>query len=418
MARVQRTIPLLLPPDEDLRQTLAVFQTVQQQLSAPCFNGGQPLSAGALHRACYHEVKGQLNAQLTCTAIRLVAAAYQSAQSSHHPPQRPFQFRRRRALFLIGPRGRDASLRPDGTLSIWTVAGRKQLPYRVPEVFQPRLAQAKTMDSLAVVERDGKLVGRLTITLEAPDPQPLPAAEEAAGSSRVVGIDLNETNALVAVDGQERVLFVSGKAVKVRNRRTAKTRARLQRKLAAHKAQHRDTRSVRRVLKRLGRRQRQRTRTFAQTVAKRLVEWAPPQAVLVFERLQMSPLQHEHIRGRALRRRLALWQRGLIRRWAEQQAQERGLRVVEVNPAYTSQICSRCDQRGNRRRHTFTCPHCGFQEHADINAARNIRHRCTQLRLSGLPSKWLRSPGRRGCGQAPGLSQGSLIDGETADSLQ
>ncbi|WP_176728865.1 zinc ribbon domain-containing protein [Thermogemmatispora onikobensis] len=96
--------------------------------------------------------------------------------------------------------------------------------------------------------------------------------------------------------------------------------------------------------------------------------------------------QQEHIQGRTLRRRLALWQRGLIRRWAEQQAQGRGLRVVEVNPAYTSQTCSRCGQRGNRRRHAFTCPHCGFQEHADINAARTIRTRFPVLRGSGLPS--------------------------------
>ncbi|RAQ96292.1 hypothetical protein [Thermogemmatispora tikiterensis] len=136
-------------------------------------------------------------------------------------------FRRRRALFLIGPRGRDARLRPDGTLSLWTVAGRKQLPSRVPEAFQQRLTQAKTMDSLTVLERGGQLIGRLTLTLEVPDP---PAA--CPETEAVVGIDLNETNALVAVDGQERVLFVSGKAVKVRDRRTAKTRTRLQRKEA------------------------------------------------------------------------------------------------------------------------------------------------------------------------------------------
>ncbi|WP_262982330.1 zinc ribbon domain-containing protein [Thermogemmatispora tikiterensis] len=116
------------------------------------------------------------------------------------------------------------------------------------------------------------------------------------------------------------------------------------------------------------------------------MEWAPPQAVLVFERLQVPQPQQEHIRGRALRRRLALWQRGLIRRWTEQQAQEKGLRVAEVNPAYTSQLCSHCGQRGSRRRHHFTCPHCGFQEHAAINAARNIRDRCPVLRGSGLLS--------------------------------
>ncbi|MBX5452223.1 MAG: transposase, partial [Thermogemmatispora sp.] len=175
----------------------------------------------------------------------------------------------------------------------------------------------------------------------------------------------------------------------------------LQRKLAAHKAQHRDTRSVRRVLKRLGRRQRYRTRTFAQTVAKRLVEWAPPQAVLVFERLQVPLPQQGQIRGRALRRRLALWQRSLIRQWIEQQAQERGLQVVEVNPAYTSQICSRCGQRGNRRRHAFTCPQCGSQEHADINAARNIRTRYTVLRGSGLLSTSPEARADKAAGKPP-----------------
>jgi predicted RNA-binding Zn-ribbon protein involved in translation (DUF1610 family) len=380
-----------LPADEDLCRTLAVFQAVQQQLSAPCFNGGQPLSAVALQRACYHEVKGQLNAQMTCTAIRLVAAAYQSACSHRRPPRRPFQFRRRRALFLIGPRGRDARLCPDGTLSIWTLAGRQRLPYREPEAFQQRLAQVKTIDSLTVLERDGQLIGRLTITLEGPDPQPLPAADEAASSSQIVGIDLNETNALMAIDGQERVLFVSGKAVKVHNRRTAKTRARLQRKLAARKAQHRDTRSVRRVLKRLGRQQRHRTQTFTQTAAKRLAEWVPAGAVLVFERLQVPLPQKEQVRGRALRRRV------------EQQAQERGLQVVEGNPAYTSQTCSRCGQRGNRHRHAFTCPQCGYQEHAGINAARNIRTRAltTVLRDSGLLSTSPEARANEAAGKPP-----------------
>jgi hypothetical protein len=151
---------------------------------------------------------------MTCTAIRLVAAASQRALSHRRPSRRPFQFRGRWALFLIGPRGRDArlGLGPDGTLSLWTVAGRKQLPSRVPEAFQERLAQATAIESLTVLERDGRLLEQLTITLALPDP-PTASPETRA----VVGIDLDETNTLVAVDGQERVLFVSGKAVKVRN---------------------------------------------------------------------------------------------------------------------------------------------------------------------------------------------------------
>jgi putative transposase len=227
-----------------------------------------------------------------------------------------------------------------------------------------------------VIKLSGKLIGRVTITLEVPEPQGvLP-----------VGIDLGETNALVAVDPDGRDLFISGRAVKVKNRRTAKTRSRLQSKHATRKAEKKDTRSVRRLLKRLGRRQRNRTRTFAQQTAKTLIAWVPAHAILVFEDLQMPQPQKGKIRGRALRRRLSLWQHGLVREAVIHKAQEHGLSVSKVDPRYTSKTCSRCGLRGVRKRHRFTCPHCDFSDHADKNAAKNIRNRFTLFRESGLPS--------------------------------
>jgi putative transposase len=374
--QIQRTVTITLEYDGDLKRTLEVFQRIQQQLSVPCYNNGKPLPALALYREYYHEVKGVLNAQMTCTAIRLVAGAYAAAKSNKKPATRPFLFKKLRALFLVGKKGRDASFREDGRLSIWTCAGRKQLAYQVPKDFKPVLAQASEIDSLIVIERNGKLIGRVTVTLEIAKPQGI----------LPVGIDLNETNALVAVDPDGRTFFISGKAVKVKNRRTSKTRSRLQKKHAARKAHKKDTRSVRRLLKRLGRTQRNRTRTFAQQTAKQLVEWAPKNAVLVFEALHIPKPEKGKLRGRALRRRLSLWQHALIRICAQNKAQENGMKVAQVNPAYTSKNCSRCGLRGVRKRHTFTCPHCGHSDHADINAAYNIRNRFTQFRLSGLSS--------------------------------
>src|SRR2546430_2710674 len=115
------------------------------------FNQGNPLKALVLQRECYHAVKGTLNAQMTISAIRMVAGAYQSAKANQKPATRPFLFRRARALFLIGERGRDADFRKDGTLSIWTVGGRKHLPYSIPEDFKPMFARAKELDSLTVI---------------------------------------------------------------------------------------------------------------------------------------------------------------------------------------------------------------------------------------------------------------------------
>ncbi len=255
---MQRSVTILLPDDADLRATVAAFQRVQQQLTEPCFNEGKPLGALALQRGCYHAVKGALNAQMTISAIRLVSSAYASATSNRKPAKRPFSFRRPRALFLVGKRGRDADFRQDGTLSIWTVAGRKRIGYTVPDAFKRTLTIAKEIDSLTVIERNGRLLGRVTLTLDAPEPDGvLP-----------VGIDLNETNALVAVNPDGETLFVSGRPVKVANVRSLKTHKRLQKKLATRKAEHKDTHSVRRVLKRLGRKRSHRTRTFAQTAAK------------------------------------------------------------------------------------------------------------------------------------------------------
>jgi len=374
---IQRTVTITIEYDEDLKSTLDTFREVQQRLSEPCFNTGKPLPALALHRKCYHEVKGSLNSQMTCSAIRLVAGAYASAQSNKKPAKRPFQFKRAHALFLVGKRGRDASFTSESTLSLWTITGkRKHLSYQVPQDFKATLERAIQIDSLTVLQRNGKLIGRVAVPLEVPDPAGI----------LPVGIDLNETNALVAVDPDNRTLFISGKAVKVKNRRTAQTRSRLQKKHATRKAEKKDTRSIRRLLKRLGRKHRNRTRTFAQQTAKQLVQWAPKNAVLVFEDLHIPHPEKGKLRGRALRRRMSLWQRTLIRSCVENKAQENGMRVARVNPAYTSKNCSRCGLRGVRKRHSFTCPHCGHSDHADINAAVNIRNRYAVFRHGGLSS--------------------------------
>jgi putative transposase len=51
-----------------------------------------------------------------------------------------------------------------------------------------------------------------------------------------------------------------------------------------------------------------------------------------------------------------------------------GRRVVRVNPAYTSQVCSSCGclVRKELSERWHACPDCGLSLHRDVNAARNI----------------------------------------------
>ena len=53
----------------------------------------------------------------------------------------------------------------------------------------------------------------------------------------------------------------------------------------------------------------------------------------------------------------------------------RGIPVIEVNPAYTSQTCSRCGEIHKPDGKVFVCPKCGRTEHRDANAAFNIGKR-------------------------------------------
>ena len=375
---IQQTLQILIEPDPDLLDTLSVFQQVKQQLSEPCFNQGKPLGQLDLHKAGYAQVVGQLNAQMTCSAIRAVAGAYASAKRNKRPAQKPFQFLKRDALFLVGKRGRDAGFRKDGSLSIWTTAGRKHIQYTVPKYFQPILAQAKEIDSIKVVERKGRLIGFVCITLEVPGPAGI----------LPVGVDLNETNILVAVDPDGKDLFISGIPHRISNRKTRKKRGRLQSKLASKKAEDKDTRSVRRALKRLGCKQSNRTKTFCQTVGKELVQWCSKDAVLVMEDLRLPQRTKKQKRAvrTGIRRRLSQWAFSLLTTAIEANAAKRGILLAWVNPAHTSTHCSRCGLRGERKRHNFFCPSCGFRGHADLNAAVNIRNRYTALRGSGLPS--------------------------------
>ena len=64
--------------------------------------------------------------------------------------------------------------------------------------------------------------------------------------------------------------------------------------------------------------------------------------------------------------------------------EEKGIKVVKVDPRYTSQMCSSCGQveKKNRKGSMYKCCYCGYTNHADINAALNIRDKY----ISTLPA--------------------------------
>ena len=80
-------------------------------------------------------------------------------------------------------------------------------------------------------------------------------------------------------------------------------------------------------------------------------------------------------KGKNFNRIISRWEKGYLDSQIEWKSEQRGIKITNVNPAYTSQICHICKNFGNRDGETFACPHCGNKMDADVNATHNIMKR-------------------------------------------
>ncbi|WP_434530234.1 zinc ribbon domain-containing protein (plasmid) [Haloarcula sp. NS06] len=86
-----------------------------------------------------------------------------------------------------------------------------------------------------------------------------------------------------------------------------------------------------------------------------------------------------------------------------------GFESTSVNPAFSSQTCSKCGHQSNTNRDSdgwFACNECGYEVDGDYNAAKNVG-----LRLLALPSG--KRPDGLGNGQLA-LKSGTLNVSDTS----
>ena len=75
--------------------------------------------------------------------------------------------------------------------------------------------------------------------------------------------------------------------------------------------------------------------------------------------------------GHKVRARLHRWPFRELQQMIVDKASRLGMRVMFVDPRYTSKTCSACGAIGKRKKHRFEC-HCGYRAHSDLNAGRNL----------------------------------------------
>jgi IS605 OrfB family transposase len=168
----------------------------------------------------------------------------------------------------------------------------------------------------------------------------------------------------------------SGASIEDNRRKFAHRRRNLQRN---------GSKSAKRKLKKMSGRQARFQKDTNHVISKGLVKIAQDtRRAIGLE--DLAGIREAKVR-RKQRARHANWSFFQLRSFIAYKSERVGVRVILVDPRYTSQTCSECGyvDRANRKSQSlFLCVSCGFSTSADTNASLNIRDRATVILANGL----------------------------------
>lgn len=104
------------------------------------------------------------------------------------------------------------------------------------------------------------------------------------------------------------------------------------------------------------------------TATKRIVDKNP--SAIVIETISVK----KQLRDRWIRHLAPQMMYYEIHRQIQYKAHNRNISVIKADGNYpSSQLCSRCGQRGKLNHRSFHCSYCGYKEDRDLNAAYNLK---------------------------------------------
>lgn len=128
-------------------------------------------------------------------------------------------------------------------------------------------------------------------------------------------------------------------------------------------------------VKKLGNKQARRARDLNHKISKKIVSEALKNGFgIKLENLKGLKNKKDKSRNRKLNGIISSWSYYQLAQFIEYKAKLYGVQVRYVDPAFTSQICSKCGLIGNRDKKMFVCDNkkCRHRDHADANASFNI----------------------------------------------
>jgi putative transposase len=315
----------------------------------------------AMQSLIYHDVRARfgLSSQMTIHAIRRVCGNRKTAKQKGKPVKK---FSPTSATYDV----RTFSFREkDWTVSL-TMVGKRQRFKLVIGNYQRHLLQGLTPKTATLVKRnDGSYYCNIQYETNPEDPKP---------TDKVIGVDLGRTDIAVTSEGDA----FSGAQVTATRDKFSKVRASVQRK--ASKGTRSSRRRCRELLQRLSGRERRFQSWVNHTISYRLIQRAKlsNQAIALEDLTGIRERTNDLPRNKTERRRSNSWAFYQLRQFTTYKAVKFGVKLMFVEPRYTSQTCHNClhihpvQGKSYRSGKKFECGHCGWVGDADVNGARNI----------------------------------------------
>lgn len=317
----------------------------------------------ALHNKVYSRTRANssLGSQMVCNAIFSVCKAYKAKKATKKPLEKPLQFRKNGSVHF----DKRTYTMKENILSLYTLEGRIKVEMQIGEFQKGYLKQGILKEAELICKR-GQWYFHLVLDM--------PESSQIEGEVSFA-IDLGENNVAAMSSGK---LIRGGKIRHDRDKHLARRR----------KLQSNGSRSAKRLLKRISGKESRRMRNENHKISKVVIEEAIKYgaAQLVLEDLTNI---RERIRAKKRERtRLHRWSFNQLQQQIEYKAVSAGLRVLYVNPAYSTKLCLDCNALGRRHKNTFTCQ-CGNRQHSDLYSCEKL---CRFARSADLVTATVNRP--------------------------
>lgn len=354
------TLKFKLQYDPDIIKTMSAYIAALNYVSSKEFNLNSKITNPVeLSKKYYSTIRDQfsLPAQHTCSIFRDIAAVYKASRTKKHKLKNPIYFKH---PFFSIVRNRSFSFDPNKLLvKITTNNGRKSFDIKLSDYHRRYINNSISYyDSTVSQDRKGRIY--LNLTIDTPE-------VEISTNGNTMGIDIGLTKFATCCTNDRKTLVINGGSIKDKRIKFLNLRKRLQ---------HKGTLSAKRLLKKLSGRENRWMRNVNFCTVKTIINFAKENNISHIGIEDLINIRNSSKKlSKNLRRSINSWAFYQFKEILCYKAKMNGISVIQVDPRFTSQACSKCGYVAKENRKSqkcFKCLSCGYTHNADINAASNI----------------------------------------------